>query len=342
MTAGLHLSLFNFRNGGLQTAGGYDFAPLAHTYARAPSPDVIAICEAKFWSARGRRPFQSALRTLGAAAGRTYVGELFSGALATAVVFDPNALHVEAGEELDFADKHRIARFLLRTDGKPLQVLVEHWSPWDGDARLARAKILATYGPSDIPTIIADDLNSTASGPHLPAAVWSRVPAAVRDHKGRQRQDGTWEADTRAVDRLIGRWDPSPAAVLTEPASTTSPNSTRKVHDHSRPPSTSAVADYTSTTSSSTTPANMPISSCPAATTSTSPTRPAHCPQTTDASISPFDTQAPDHTRDPGPAPTKPHWPACLNSLEKERIQSKGGGHRDDTTNHAKRNSPAT
>ncbi|GAA0956058.1 hypothetical protein GCM10009558_073970 [Virgisporangium aurantiacum] len=207
MTIDLKISLFNFRNGGLRPNSGYDFRPLTETYAPAPAPDLIALCEAKFWFARGRTPFLTAVQTLSAATGRTYVGELFSGALATALVYDPNVFDLEAGEEVDFADKQNLARLRHRNDDSPLQILVEHWPFWDGHARVARAKLLATYGPSNIPTIIAGDLNSTASGPHLPTADWPRLPATVRDHKAQQDPDGSWHPDTRAVDRLIGRWN---------------------------------------------------------------------------------------------------------------------------------------
>src|SRR5688500_18367097 len=44
VTGDLHLSLLNFRNGGLQPRGGYDFLPLAQAYIAAPAPDLIAIC----------------------------------------------------------------------------------------------------------------------------------------------------------------------------------------------------------------------------------------------------------------------------------------------------------
>ncbi|MFI6163940.1 endonuclease/exonuclease/phosphatase family protein [Micromonospora haikouensis] len=208
MSVELRLSLFNFEAGGLQPDGTYDFAPLTQALLDEPHPDLLMLCEAKFWNARGRRPFHTAMAHLAEATGRPYVGELHTGALATAVIYDPRVLRLEAAEEPEFPDKRNLARFRLRADpGYRFQVFVEHWPYADPEQRLARARLLATFGISPIPTLIAGDTNSTSSGPHLPTRDWTTVPIGIRDHKGRHDDNGTWHADTRAVDRLIGTWD---------------------------------------------------------------------------------------------------------------------------------------
>ncbi|BCL14647.1 hypothetical protein [Micromonospora sagamiensis] len=59
-----------------------------------------------------------------------------------------------------------------------------------------------------MPVIVGGDLNSTASGPHLPQRDWAAAGYRARAQKARQHPDGTWTADTDAVDHLIGRWNP--------------------------------------------------------------------------------------------------------------------------------------
>ncbi|WP_431884761.1 endonuclease/exonuclease/phosphatase family protein [Micromonospora wenchangensis] len=207
MSVELDLSLFNFEAGGLQPDGTYNFAPLARAFLDRPHPDLLMLCEAKLWNARGRRPLHTAMAHLADVTGRPYVGELHTGALATAVIYDPRVLRLDAAEEPEFPDKRNLTRFSLRTDPTyRLHVYVEHWPYADPEQRLARARLLATSGTSPTPTLIAGDLNSTSSGPHLPTPDWTTIPTSTRDHKARHH-NGTWHADTRAIDRLIGTWN---------------------------------------------------------------------------------------------------------------------------------------
>jgi endonuclease/exonuclease/phosphatase family metal-dependent hydrolase len=210
MTTDLCVSLLNIEAGCQREDGSYDFTRLVRAFLDDPTADVIALCEAKFWHARGQRPFRTAIRELSVLTGRPYVGELFTGPLGTAVIYDPTVLCLDATEEPYFEDKRNLAQFRLRADlTYRLHVFVEHWSYADSEQRLARAKLLASRGASPIPTIVAGDANCSSSGPHLPHVDWNAVPISIRDHKGRQHPDGTWSADTRALDRLIGAWDSS-------------------------------------------------------------------------------------------------------------------------------------
>ncbi|MEV6802941.1 endonuclease/exonuclease/phosphatase family protein, partial [Micromonospora rifamycinica] len=169
MSVELDLSLFNYEAGGLQPDGSYTFAPLARAFLDGPHPDLLMLCEAKFWNARGKRPLHTAMAHLTDVTGRPYVGELHTGALPTAVIYDPRVLRLDAAEEPEFPDKRNLTRFSLRTDPTyRLHVYTEHWPHTDGEQRLARARLLATTGTSPTPTLIAGDLNSTSSGPHLP------------------------------------------------------------------------------------------------------------------------------------------------------------------------------
>ena len=210
MTTDLCLSLLNIEAGCQREDGSYDFDRLIRAFIDEPNADAILLCETKFWQARGQRPFHTAMKELSALNGRPYVGELFTGPLGTAIIYDPTVLCLDATEEPYFEDKRNLAQLRLRTDlTYRLHIFVEHWSYADSEQRLARAKLLARFGTSPIPTLLAGDTNSTSSGPHLPHIDWNAVPISIRDHKGHQGPDGTWSADTRALDRLIGAWDTS-------------------------------------------------------------------------------------------------------------------------------------
>ena len=208
MAVDLNISLMNVEAGCQRADGSYDFTPLTRAFLADPIPDLIQLCEAKFWHTRGQRPFHTAIQELSTLAGRPYVGQLNTGPLATAVIYDPTVLCLAATEEPYFEDKRNLTQFRLRADlAYRLQIFTEHWPYSDAEARLSRAKLLARFGASPVPTVLAGDMNSTCSGPHLPTIDWNAVPIGIRDHKGRQQDDGTWSADTRAVDRLIGAWD---------------------------------------------------------------------------------------------------------------------------------------
>jgi hypothetical protein len=204
-------SLFNFEAGGWSEGSGHDFAGLVAAFTEEPVADLIVLNEAKYWDDRGETPFLTALAELAAVTGRPYVGKLCSGPLGSAVVYDPRILRLRRGEDLSFPDKR--GRFEFTTTpteagtGTRFVVRAEHWAYWSGDPRLERARLLAQFGKNPVPTLIAGDLNSTASGPHLPQIRWDSVPLGVRDYKGLHQPDGSWGPDTRAVDRLIGAWD---------------------------------------------------------------------------------------------------------------------------------------
>lgn len=206
-------SLFNFEAGGWREGGGFDFGGLVAAFSEEPAPDLIVLNEAKYWDDRGETPFLTALAELAAVTGRPYVGKLCSGPLGSAVVYDPRILRLRRGEDLSFPDKRgRFGFTATPTEagigiGTRFVVRAEHWAYWSGDPRLERARLLAQFGQNPVPTLIAGDLNSTASGPHLPHIDWDAVPFGVRDYKGCRHPDGSWGPDTRAVDRLIGAWD---------------------------------------------------------------------------------------------------------------------------------------
>jgi endonuclease/exonuclease/phosphatase family metal-dependent hydrolase len=203
----LAVDLFNYQAGGLSSDGRHDFDRMVEAFHPGRVPDVIALNEAKYWHRRGCTPLYQATNALSAALGRPYVPLLGTGAMASAILYDPTVLAAETWNEIEFADKRQLGRFVMRGSGARFAIIVDHWSPVDGDARLTRARQLAPYGDSQLPVLLAGDLNSTAAGRLLPQRDWTAVPEHRRSFKGRQRSDGTWGPDTRALDLLIGGWD---------------------------------------------------------------------------------------------------------------------------------------
>jgi len=122
-------SLLNFEAGGLREDGVHDFTGLTRAFLDDPQPDVIAICEAKEWHRDGETPFLTAIRELSVLCGRPYVGELHTGPIGTAIIYDPTVLCLLQGEDPRYPDRRNRARFALRADGlRRFDLRTEHWS----------------------------------------------------------------------------------------------------------------------------------------------------------------------------------------------------------------------
>lgn len=202
----INVDLFNYEAGGHQPDGSFRFAPLATALGPGRRPHLLLLNEAKFWPRRGKVPLLDAAKTLAATLNRPYVGEVGTGALPSALIYDPRLLCLEAWDDHQFPDKRQLAVFSVRATGHRFLVIVDHWSPVDGDARLARAKQLAPYAYRADPVLLGGDFNCTAAGP-LPQRDWTQVADDIRPFKGIQAPDGRWGPDTRALDLLIGGWD---------------------------------------------------------------------------------------------------------------------------------------
>ena len=201
-------SLLNFEAGGLREDGVHDFTGLTRAFLDDPQPDVIAICEAKEWHRDGETPFLTAIRELSVLCGRPYVGELHTGPIGTAIIYDPTVLCLLQGEDPRYPDRRNRARFALRADGlRRFDLRTEHWSYSDSSERFARAQRLAQYGTSEIPTLIMGDLNESASGPDFPDLDWDAVPLGVRDYVAYRNEHDDWVRQSSALDRLIGAYD---------------------------------------------------------------------------------------------------------------------------------------
>lgn len=203
----LGVDLFNYEAGGHRPDGRFDFEPLVSAFVSGRSPDLILLNEAKFWARRGGRPLYAAAKALSMAMGRPYCAEIGHGAMPSAIMYDPNLLALESWDEIEFRDKRQLAVFTVRATGRRFLVIVDHWSPVDGDARLAAALDRAPYGDRDEPVLFGGDFNCTGAGSLLPQRDWLQVPEHQRRYKGMQYPDGSWGPDTRPLDLLIGGWD---------------------------------------------------------------------------------------------------------------------------------------
>lgn len=216
------VALFNYQDGGMVAPGQYRFGPLQYAFSNVAIPALILFCEAKHYRDDGYRGLCAAAEALSDELGRPYVGMLGAmrrGPLPPAIFYDPSVLTLrqwfDDRDPSAYEDKLNLGWFGLRDSGVTAEVRtvfgawVQHWDPKGGFIRRAEATQVDRYGSHRLPVIGGGDLNSTASGPHWPQRKWAHATYIARSHKGIRREDGTWEADTEAVDHLIGRWDPN-------------------------------------------------------------------------------------------------------------------------------------
>lgn len=184
-------------------------APCART-----RPALIVVNEAA-WVVPRHIPEREAAHRLSKLCGARY--EIVTGTLERS--YDPPALlwDTDRLRLVEFSDErsdhhrwgHNAARLVaVDSSHEDLRVLMAHFDYASGQRRVTEAQTLAAQVRPGYPVLVAGDLNSTASGPHLPACDFAALPAHQRLHKGRQLPNGDIVADTRAVDSLIGVWDP--------------------------------------------------------------------------------------------------------------------------------------
>lgn len=208
----LTMALINLKDG---WSDHQDFSRLADVFADVGEPPaLIAVNEAFEWDRDGGRTGLAAANALALLYDRPYqvrVGWCARSGHPPALVWDPTCVTLEWwGDQVSTRALFKRNTALMRTrQGTGLQVVLQHWHPFDGDHRLHQARTISWAADPGVPAIVGGDLNSTASGAHLPEKDWHRTPPHTRHHKGWQPQGpGTrWRPDTRAVDHLIGSWD---------------------------------------------------------------------------------------------------------------------------------------
>src|SRR5439155_19383165 len=118
--------LFNYKDGGLQSDGGYGFGPLVAALVDTPRrPDLIYFCEGKHYADRGQRGLLLAAKALSDHFGVPYVGLLGymeRAPLPPAIFFNPNVLTLLPpwhghGRHHDYHDQRNIAHFAVPGTG---------------------------------------------------------------------------------------------------------------------------------------------------------------------------------------------------------------------------------
>jgi len=210
----LPVALFNYEDGGQVTPGVYDFGKLKKGFTDVTTPPwLILLCEAKEYDGWGKTGLLNAAKALSEQLDRPYVGELGwidRGNFGPAIFYDPQELALLYWGDTHASvpdDKRNMARFRLRNGSAEFLVVVQHWIFRSGRHRLEEAQVVDRFGNDRLPVVLGGDLNATASGLHLPQRDWANMSYRSRGQKGRQLPDGTWSADTDALDHLIGRWD---------------------------------------------------------------------------------------------------------------------------------------
>lgn len=213
MAKEVSVGLFNYKNGGRSRNGNYEFSGLQRAFDTIEeAPVLILLNEAKGWKADGNVALHMAVNALSERLKRPYVGEIGCGirgdATTPALIYDPTRLRLDFWGNSSTADKDRENTALMHMMGRQaaqFRVAIEHWDPEHGSLRQAEAQ--KTSGlTSGMPTLLAGDLNNAASGPHVDMD-WSKASARLRKTKAKLLPDGTYVADTDAMDLMLGDWD---------------------------------------------------------------------------------------------------------------------------------------
>jgi hypothetical protein len=213
-----------------KTSRRHEFGKLAAAFAHlTTAPQVIVQCEGRSYAHLGGEGLHGAAAALSKTLGVRYVGllgHLDRGPIAPAVFYNPETLTVRSwvghGAKGVFDDWRNIGWFTVNATGTRLGVIAQHWDSTCGDRRLFEVKQVGRFGLHPDPVLLYGDLNTSASGPHLPQRNWADAEPKCRHHEGIDVGDDVI-ADTRALDYLIGvhdedcgsgttTWDSAPSA----------------------------------------------------------------------------------------------------------------------------------
>lgn len=214
MATEISFGLFNYENGGRKSNGSHDFARLKEAFSGKgiEPPSIILINEAKGWQRDGNAMLHTAVNALSEQLKRPYAGEIGYGirgdATTPALIYDPRVVRLDFWgndsalnkDKRNFGKMHTVGRKAAR-----FCVSIQHWQPGDGSLRTAEAHQTKSIvsGP---PTLLGGDLNNSASGPHVDMD-WTKAPRNLRASKATLLPDGSYAADTTAMDLMLGDWD---------------------------------------------------------------------------------------------------------------------------------------
>jgi hypothetical protein len=234
----IDIAYFNYEHGGLidgrdhffSSGRGYDFSGLVRAAGSGGRwPHILVMGEGDRFELAGGQGMWEAAAAMRAAGGRPYVPlacELPAEGLYAPVMFvDPQAVIIRRFYYHRLPDHApRYSNLLIATlPGRPweeiFRVRTGHGALSGGDARLSDAMQLRRLADPRIPALVAMDWNSVPSGPMWEdrelndAALWGNQGQEwARAHRVVWRhgpgQDGPHVPDTRALDYLIGWWDP--------------------------------------------------------------------------------------------------------------------------------------
>jgi len=216
----LVIATINYQSGGYRY-GTFDMRPLQEVFAVLEVPPaVVLFCEAKYYRRRqyqGLRLAESAFTQQFGAPYFGLLGTCLRGPIPPAIFYNQGLVTSlrwpgdKPGDPDVFDDQRNVGRFRANASGQDFGAWVDHFHPRNGAVRLDEARRIDRYGMDPLPIIGGGDLNGTASGGHFPQRNWQAANHHIRTHKGKRVDDGTpdghWEADTDALDHLIGRWD---------------------------------------------------------------------------------------------------------------------------------------
>lgn len=230
----LVLSYLNYEHGGRADAnytgdgGGFDLDGLVRVMTDGTAwPDVLAIGEADRWEFNGREGAHEAAAALRAAGGPPYVPYTCSlprqgGPFAPAFLVDPRTVVVRRFYDHrlpDFASRNRnLLAATLARGGQQFRLIAVHGDIHSGDQRLADARELDRFARPDIPCAVLGDWNGVPSGPawepsdlNTPGRYTPQQLAWRTRFQHGPAQAGPHDIDTRALDFLLGWWDPDQA-----------------------------------------------------------------------------------------------------------------------------------
>jgi len=213
MTKEVSVGLFNYKNGGRTRNGNYEFSGLQQTFdTTGEAPALILLNEAKGWKANGNQTLHMAVNALSERLKRPYVGEIGCGirgdATTPALIYDPTRLRLDfwGNDSAANKDQENTARMhVMGRQATQFRVAIKQWNPEHGSLRQLEAHNTSglTIG---MPTLLGGDLNNAASGLHVDMD-WSKASDRLRKTKAKLLADGTYTADTDAMDLMLGDWD---------------------------------------------------------------------------------------------------------------------------------------
>jgi hypothetical protein len=229
----LRLSYVNIEHGGRTDAGyssysgdggPYDYTKVTRMFHDGDWPDIAVIGEGDRYELNGMEGAHEAAAALRDAGGPAYVPYPCSlprewGMFAPVIYVNPHKVVVRrfySHRLPDFAARNRnLLLFTLPGRTDPIRIAVTHGDIYSGDTRLADNRRFDRLADPAIPCALLGDWNTVPSGPfeptdmnkpglHNPRAINYRV-----QFQGGARQAGPHIYDTRALDALVGWWNPT-------------------------------------------------------------------------------------------------------------------------------------